>query len=332
MTATMRAARIHGWAQPPVVGVVPAPVCGEGETLVRVEAAAVSHLDVTVAGGDFGIKPDLPYVGGVEGCGVVVESDSLPVGTRVILRGGGLGLKRDGTWAELVTARTRSLSALPEGLTPEIGATFWVPTTTAHAALHDVGRLGRWDVDGVESTSDEVVVVAGAAGAVGSMIVQLALRTGARVIGLVAETAHADAVAPGAEVVVATDEAALATLADERGATLLVDTIGGADLISRSRWVRPGGRAVSIGYVAGNDVAIGLANWLLDDVALLPVNMMRRDAGARAALPELAALLAAGELTMGIETFTLDETAAAVEMLKRGQVRGRAVIVPSAVG
>ena len=64
------------------------PTAALGESLVRVEAAAVAHLDVTVAGGDFGIKPTLPYTGGVEGCGVVVESATMKPGTRVVLRGG----------------------------------------------------------------------------------------------------------------------------------------------------------------------------------------------------------------------------------------------------
>jgi NADPH2:quinone reductase len=328
MTDTMRAARIHGWGEAPAVEEVPAPVAGEGEALVRVEAAAVSHLDVTVAGGDFGIKPSLPYVGGVEGCGVVVTSERFAPGTRVILRGGGIGLMRDGTWAELVVTKDKTLTELPEGLAPEVGATFFQPTTTAHTALHGVGRLGGWLAD-VPSGGDEHVVVAGAAGAVGSMVTQLALLVGAKVTALVADESQVGRVADGATVVVAGDDAAVAALAADRSATLLVDTLGGSDLPSRARWVRPGGRAVSIGYVAGDDVRLGLSNWLLDDVALLPVNMIRREREARALLPELAAMLVAGELTLDYEPFALDDLGRALELLRTGRVRGRAVVRPS---
>ncbi|MUL81925.1 zinc-binding dehydrogenase [Mycobacterium sp. CBMA247] len=324
----MRAARVHGWGKAPVVDDVPVPEPAPGESLVRVEAAAVAHLDVTVAGGDFGIKPTLPYVGGVEGCGVVVESERFTPGTRVILRGGGLGMLRDGTWAELVAVKDKALTELPEGLSPELGATFWVPTTTAHTALHQVGRLGGWLPD-VTTAADEHVVVAGAAGAVGAMVAQLAAHSGATVTALVADEGQAERVVGGATVVVAGDEAAIARLADDRPATVLVDTLGGPELIARSRWVRPGGRAVSIGYVAGNDVSLGLSNWLLDDVALLPVNMIRRESEARAAVPELAAMLGSGELTLAYETFGLEDIGRALELMSKGRIRGRAVVRPT---
>lgn len=67
MTTTMQAVRVHDWGIAPVVEDVPMPQPTDGETLVRVEAAAVGHLDRTVAGGEFRMKPALPYVGGVEG-------------------------------------------------------------------------------------------------------------------------------------------------------------------------------------------------------------------------------------------------------------------------
>lgn len=321
----MRAARIHGWGQAPVVENVPVPEPRPGESLVRVESAAAAHLDVTVAGGDFGIKPTLPYVGGVEGCGVIVVSERFAPGTRVILRGGGLGMVRDGTWAELVAVKDKTLVELPEGLSPELGAIFWVPTTTAYNALHVIGRLGAW-LPEVTNSADEHVVVGGAAGAVGAMVAQLAVRSGASVTALVADEGQAERVVAGATVVVAGDEAATKKLTDDRSATLLVDTVGGSELIARSRWVQPGGRAVVVGYVGGDDVHIGLSNWLLADVALLPVNMIRREEEARSAVPQLAAMLAAGELTLDYETFGLSEVGRALELLRRGQVRGRAVV------
>jgi NADPH2:quinone reductase len=324
----MRAVRVHAWGEAPRVDEVPVPVPAAGESLVRVEAAALAHFDLTVAGGNFGIKPQLPYIGGVEGCGVVVESDTLAPGTRVVLRGGGLGLVRPGTWAEFVTAKTKTLTALPDGMSPELGATFWVPTTTAHTALHGIGRLGGWGLDGIDGAADEVVVVGGGAGAVGSMVVQLALRAGARVIALITSPDQVDLVPQGAEVVAPDDTARQAELAEERSATLFVDTLGGPDLTARARWVRPGGRAVLIGYVTGTDVRLDLANWLLDDVALLPVNMVRRELEARALAPDLAALMVSGELSLGVQTFALADTGHALELLAQGKVRGRAVITP----
>lgn len=326
--STMRAVRIHGWGEPPVVDEVPRPRPSAGQTLVRVEAAAVAHLDLTVAGGNFGIKPELPYIGGVEGCGVVVESDALESGTRVVLRGGGLGLVRPGTWAEYVTVKTSAVTPVAEGLGPALGATFWVPTTTAHTALHAVGRLGRW-LDGVDAAAEHVVV-AGAAGAVGSMAVQLALRAGATVTALVLNDEQADALPDGVASVVTSDGEAVRAFVGDRPATLLVDTVGGSQLPERLRAVRPGGRAALVGYVGGTGVTLELSNWLLDDVAMLPVNMIRRDREACELAPQLADLLVSGELSLGVEEFDLGDAARAVDLLQSGRMRGRGVLVPRA--
>ena len=172
------------------------------------------------------------------------------------------------------------------------------------------------------------MIVAGAASAVGSMDVQLALRAGSRVIGLVADERQAEQLPPGVEPVRLDDEERAAALLRDRPATLLVDTLGGAALASRARWVRPGGRAVVVGYVAGTDLRLDLPNWLLEDVALLPVNMIRRDAAAREHAPMLAELLAKGELSLQVETFGMADAARALQLLTTGGLKGRAVITP----
>ncbi|WP_028936192.1 quinone oxidoreductase family protein [Pseudonocardia spinosispora] len=320
----MRAARFHEWGAPPVLDEVPEPVRGQGELLVEVRAAAVAHLDVTVSGGDFGMRPPLPYIGGVEGAGVVLESDdpSLPPDTQVMLRGGGLGLLRDGCWAERVAVPVKAVTRLHQSLPPAVAATFFVPATTAHVALHDVARL----------EAGETVIVVGAAGAVGSMVAQQARAAGATVLGVVGRPDQLGQVPDGVEAVDATDAATTERLAKERGASLLVDTLGGADLVSRSRWVRQGGRAVVIGYVTGAETRIDLPSWLLDDVALLPLNMIRRERRAREVAGELVARLAAGELRVPVQTFELNDTALAVEKLRAGRVEGRAAVLPHSVG
>jgi NADPH2:quinone reductase len=287
---------------------------------VTVEAAAVAHLDVTIAGGDFGMKPQLPYIGGVEGAGVVAEAGGgLEPGTQVILRGGGLGMLRDGTWTEQVSVPVKAVTPLADPLPPEVAATFFVPATTAYIALHDVARL---------QPGEEVVVV-GAAGAVGAMVAQQALAAGATVIGVVGRSEQLSQVPRGVEAVDGSSDESVAPLVKARTATLLVDTLGGEGLVERSRWVRPGGRAVVIGYVTGPTVTIDLPSWLLDDVALLPVNMIRQERRAREVSGELVRRLASGELDVAVQTYDLAKTAAALEDLRTGRVAGRAVVIPT---
>jgi NADPH2:quinone reductase len=321
----MRAARFHAWGAAPVLDEVPAPTRAAGEVLVTVEAAAVAHLDLTIAGGDFGMKPPLPYIGGVEGAGIVAEAEpdsGLEPGTQVVLRGAGLGMLRDGTWTETVSVPRKAVTPLEEPLPAEVAATFFVPATTAYVALHDVAKV---------QPGEEVIVV-GAAGAVGAMVAQQALGAGARVIGVVGRSDQMPQVPEGAEAVDGSSTESAEQLAKARSATLLVDTLGGAGLVERTRWVRQGGRAVVIGYVAGPSVAIDLPSWLLDDVALLPVNMIRQERRAREVSAELVRRLSAGELEVAMQTYDLADTARAVDDLRAARVAGRAVVLPRSVG
>ncbi len=109
---------------------------------------------------------------------------------------------------------------------------------------------------------------------------------------------------------------------------MLIDTVGGSELFRRSRWVRPGGRAAAIGYTAGEKVELDLPTWLLDDVALLPVNMMHHGKRSRAIAGDLATDLAAGRLRIPVEQFDLTDTMRALAALRSGSLRGRAVILP----
>jgi NADPH2:quinone reductase len=317
----MRAARFHTWGSAPVVDEVPEPVRGEGEVLVEVQAAAVAHLDATVAGGNFDLKPPLPYVGGVEGAGVVVACDAdsgLEPGVQVMLRGGGLGLLRGGTWTERVSVPAKAVTRLGSPLPPEIAATFFVPATTAFVVLHDVARLAE----------EEEVIVVGAAGAVGSMVAQQARLAGAKVTGVVGRAEQLAELPDGVSGVCLDSTEDVGRLTADRPATLLVDTLGGDGLVARTRWVRPGGRAAVIGYVTGTEVRVDLPSWLLDDVALLPVNMIRQERRAREVAGDLVKRLSAGELQVGVQRYEFADAALALEDLRAGRVRGRAVLVP----
>ena len=112
----MRALRIHAWKSAPQVDEIDVPKPSTGETLVRVEAAGLTHFELTVASGEFDIKPDLPYVPGVDGAGIVVQSNVWAPGSRVVIRGGGVGIDRPGTWAEYVVVPADSHAPVGEDL------------------------------------------------------------------------------------------------------------------------------------------------------------------------------------------------------------------------
>jgi len=292
----MKAVRIHGFDAAPVLEEVADPVARPGRTLVQMEAATVGHIDRTVWRGSFLRHPPLPYTPGVEAAGIVVASGCYQVGQRVWLRGSGLGTLFDGTWCECIDAPDEALGPLPDQVPMTLGAAFFSPTTSAWVALNDVARL----------QTGEQVLVTGASGAVGSLVVQLAREAGCTVT----------AVMPGAEP------------PPGASADLLVDTVGGDVLAQVLPCVRPGGRAVLVGYTAGPTLQLDIAHFLQRDVALLPLNMFRREAAGRAAAPELLARLADGRLHLDVQPFALADAALALDWIAQRGHRGRAVLVP----
>jgi len=291
----MKAIRIHGFDAVPVLQDVVDPVARPGRTIVRMQAATVGHIDRTVWRGSFLRHPPLPYTPGVEAAGIVVASERYEAGQRVWLRGSGLGTLFDGTWCELIDAPDEALGLLPDALPMTLGAAFFSPTTSAWVALHEVAKL----------QAAEQVLVTGASGAVGSLVMQLASDAGCEVTPVDPDTAPAAA-----------------------SADLLIDTVGGNVLAASLPAVRPGSRAVLIGYTAGPTLQLDIAHFLQRDVALLPLNMFRREPAGRAAAPELLARLADGRLHLDVQSFALADAAKALEWIAQRGHRGRAVLVP----
>ncbi|MFI2230356.1 zinc-binding alcohol dehydrogenase family protein [Nocardia testacea] len=315
----MRAARLHEFGADPVIDDIDVPVREPGQTLVRVDAAALGHLDLTVASGTFDVRPDLPHIGGTDGAGTVVESDTFAPGSRVLIRGGGIGLFKNGCWAEYLAAADKVFTPYDSALDPTVAATFFLPSTTGYVAVHDIARV----------VPGERVIVSGASGAVGSMAAQFALAAGAaEVIGVVPRPDQAELLPPGVRPVVGRGAEVAAALGTEPVAEVLIDTLGGDLLPVLLRHIAPGGRAALIGYTLGTELAIDLPNWLLADVALLPVNMIRKTARQAELAPELIAMLVAGEVRLAVQPFPLDEIAGALRAMRAGKVAGRAVVTP----
>ena len=294
----MKAMRIHAWGEAPRLEDLPEPAPRPGRTLVRMAATTASHLDRSIAAGGFLRHPPLPYVPGVEASGTVLQSDRFVVGSRVWLRGAGLGTVEDGTWRETISAPDAALGELPDAIAMPLGAAFFSPCTAAWVALFGVGAL----------QPGERVLISGASGAVGSIALQLAQAAGARV-----------AIAGDAD--------------DDTSAAfdLLIDAVGGPPLAGLLTRLVPGGRAVLVGYTAGRRVELDLAELMQRDIRLLPLNMLRREAEARAAAPALLARLADGRLQLALRTFALSQAAEAMDWIAQRGHRGRAVLTPEAV-
>lgn len=343
---------------------VPVPSAAPGEVLINVRAAGVNNTDVNTRigwysksvdsgtddgdAGSTGIVADdpeaeagdaawsgstieFPRVQGADVCGVIVAvGNGVPytrVGERVLVRAmpptrrpdgslvpfafETLGADRDGGFAQFTVAASIDAIAVDSGWTDiELGS---IPCSSSTAE----NMLRR------AAVGPERILVTGASGGVGSSLVQLAARRGAEVIA-VCSASKADAVRDlGATRVVDRD----ADVLDELGPDS-VDVV--ADLVAGPGWpnllevLRPGGRLVTSGAIAGPITQLDTRTLYLKDLTLLGATYQPpevfTDLVGHIERDEIRPIIAA--------TFPLSEIASAqTEFLARRHV-GKIVLVP----
>jgi NADPH:quinone reductase-like Zn-dependent oxidoreductase len=246
MTAAMRAAVLRRHGAPPEYGEHPVPRRGKGDALIRVTAAPINPLDLLCASGTsyFG-APELPYVPGAQGVGVVEESDSLPAGQRVWFSCGAGMTAGDGSLAQWSVARDEAVLALPGEVADDLAAALGLSAVAAWMALQWRGEL----------RAGEHVLVLGASGTVGQVGIQAARILGAgRVIAACRDPhGRARAAELGADAVVdasAADLAGLITQASAGRLDLVLDPVWGVPAQAASEAMSPGGRLVNLGSSA----------------------------------------------------------------------------------
>jgi NADPH:quinone reductase len=297
---------------------LPTPAEREGTVVVAMEAACIAHLDLQIAAGSFGLRPPDPYIPCTDGVGrVVAAGDPALVGRRVRIRGGGVGMTRDGCCAELAAVPLDALHDVREDADPVLASTFFVPCSTAAVALHDVGGL----------RPGELVGVRGASGAVGRVAVQMALAAGADVVAIVAGADRADTVPAGARAIVASTAEELREQLAGAGLDLLVDTVGGPGLEACLDGMRPRARIVLVGYAGGTRLELDATALLVHDVSILPVNGVSREPETAGRAHAWLDDLVGGRLFLPTSSYPLSQLGAAVTALGERPSPGRVAIL-----
>jgi NADPH:quinone reductase-like Zn-dependent oxidoreductase len=214
----------------------PQPKPAINDVLVEVHAAAYvpTEIDWPSTWADRAGKPKTPSILGHDLAGVVTAlgygTTGLSIGQRVI---GISDWHRDGTLAEYVAVESRNLAPLPGDVDFAVGASLPISGLTAWQGLFTHGRL----------QSGQTVLAHGAAGAVGTMVTQLAREAGAYVIGTGRSADREKALDYGAHEFVDLEND---DLEDVGPVDLVFDVIGG-DVQERSvALIRPGGTLVTI--------------------------------------------------------------------------------------
>ena len=214
----------------------PEPPAAINDVVVQVHASGFvpTELAWSSTWTDRAGRDRTPSIPGHELAGVVTAlgegTTGLSVGQRVLSL---TDWYRDGTLAEYVAVEARNLAPLPADVDFTVGASLPISGLTAWQGLFQHGRL----------QAGQRVLAHGAAGAVGTMVTQLAREAGAYVIGTGRAADRQKALEFGAQEFVDLDNDALE---DVGGVDLVFDVIGG-DIQKRSAGlIRPGGTLVSV--------------------------------------------------------------------------------------
>ncbi len=219
---------------------VPEP--GPGEAVIRVEATGVSFAEQQMRLGKYYDQPPFPFVPGYDLVGIVEQ-----VGAGVTLAPGRrvAALTKTGAWAERVVLPVTDLAPVPDGVDPVDAETAIVNGLTAWRMLHRTARV----------QPGQTIVVLGAAGGVGSLLVQLAVDAGITVIGVAGPAQQASVAALGAVPVDHRSEDVLARVRAlaPGGVAAVFDHVGGDGIDASWRMLARGGMLVSYGSAATKD-------------------------------------------------------------------------------
>lgn len=307
--------RLEAFASPPLQ---------PGEVRVAVHAAGLNFPDVLMVAGGYQLKPELPFVPGMEAAGEVSEVGrevrGFAVGDRVMVR------MRFGAFAEEVTVAPSQLAALPPSFDFAEGATFLAAHGTAYHALVDRARIAP----------GEVLLVHGVGGGVGLAAVELGKVLGATVIACASSEAKlAAASARGADHLLRSDREPLRDtvkrLTGGRGADVVFDPVGGAVFEESLRCVAWGARLLVVGFTGG----VGLARTNLVLIKNLSVLGVRAGEAARRdpsldtrRLAALTQWAAEGRIRPHIShRLPLEQCAQAMRLLIARQAIGRVALV-----
>ncbi len=322
---------------------VPAPqIRAPHDVRVRLRAAALNRLDLFVADGLPGVAYTFPHIVGSDGAGVVESVGSgvtgVRPGDRVMINPGVscgtcaeclrgdeslcaalqvLGEHRSGTLAELIVVPESNLGAVPASMSWAQAAAFSLATLTAWRMLATRARIRAGDT----------VLIWGVGGGVALAAVQVAVHHGARVIATSSKAEKLEVARRyGAEGLVnhATEDvvARVRELTANRGADIIVESVGEPTWQRSTRLLRRGGTLVTCGATGGPHVSIDLRRLFWHHWSLLGSTL-----GSHAEYREIVRLAGEGLLWPHVDqVLPFDRALEAFGRLARGEQTGKVVI------
>jgi NADPH2:quinone reductase len=322
----MKAVRVHEYGGPEALQYeeIAKPEPGQGQALVRVEAIGVNFIDMYRRSGQY--TGQLPLVLGDEAAGVVEAIGpgvtEVGVGDRVAYA------FVQGAYADYALAPAARLVPIPAGVDSRQAAAAMLQGMTAHYLT-----LSTYPVQ-----PGDTLLIHAAAGGAGLLVVQLAKRRGARVIGTVSTEAKAAlAREAGADEIIlytqADFEAEVKRLTDGRGVDAVYDSVGQTTFDKSLNCLRPRGYMVLFGQSSGpvaplNPQLLNAKGSLFLTRPSLGHYIATRDELLQRA-GDVLGWLASGDLKVRIDSeFPLAQAADAQRRLESRATAGKLLLIP----
>ena len=303
---------------------LPAPKPKANEAVVQIKAAGVNFIDVYFREGRY--PAQLPFVNGQEAAGIVTEIGSdvteVQVGDRVAYS------SALGSYAEYAAVPAARLVKIPDDLSFEQAAAAMLQGMTAHYLLHSTYKL----------QAGETALIHAAAGGVGLLLVQMAKKIGARVIGTAGTQDKAQlAREAGADECIIYTEADFETetrrLTGGKGVNVIYDGVGKATFEKGLNVLLPRGYLVLFGGSSGAVPPFDLiklsqkGSLFVTRPTLAHYTATREELEWRA--NDVLSWIAAGALKISIhKTYPLAEAAQAHRDLEGRKTTGKLLLVP----
>jgi NADPH2:quinone reductase len=304
---------------------VAAPPLALDQVRIRVRASGLNFADTLMIAGKYQVKPEFPFIPGLEAAGEITEIGSavrdLRLGQRVMATA-----RNGGSYTEEMVAHADTVVPIPDAMDFVTAAAFPVVYGTSHFALTQRGTLQR----------GEVLLVLGAAGGVGLTAVEIGKQLGATVIAAaggpdklkVAREHGAD------HLIDYTRESIrdrVRDLTQGRGADVVYDPVGGDAFDQALRAVNWQARMLIIGFASGRIQAVPANLILVKNISVIGVvwgaQAARDPALASRWLAELLGWWEAGKLKPEIgATFPLEKVADAMTALLSRKYSGKIVM------
>jgi NADPH:quinone reductase len=330
MSTTMRAVMINAYSGNSGIAFreTNVPVINKNEVLIKVHAASINPADILFINGQYGVKRELPCVGGFEGCGTVIATGNSLVAR--MLKGKRVAFVSEeyGSWAQYTRASAMTCMVLPDNVSDEQGAVFFVNPASALAMI----KIAK------KHKSKAIVLTAGAS-ALGKILIKLGQAYGIPIISVIRKEEHDQLLRRiGANHVVgsfsATFKMDLQQLCRDLGATVCFDAVGGELTGSVLSALPDGSTLYQFGLLGGSHTTVHAEDLVFHRKSV--VGFWASDWVKTQSIIELLALQSSMKKLIGTaiqteinQTFPLHQTEAAINHYSNQMTSGKVLLYPS---